>query len=89
MRATLDGAISQFRSAIAAKADYAQAHFQLGLALRRKGEKDEAEKELRRAAEIDPRLAAASKAESGSKERFALPAAGKPRGTETQSSEKT
>jgi protein O-GlcNAc transferase len=52
----LDGAISQFRSAIAAKADYAPAHFQLGLALRRKGEKDEATKELRRAGEIDPRL---------------------------------
>jgi Flp pilus assembly protein TadD len=53
----LDGAISQFRSAIAAKADYAQAHFQLGLALRRKGEREESDKELRRAAEIDPRLA--------------------------------
>jgi Flp pilus assembly protein TadD len=52
----LDGAISQFRSAIAAKQDYAPAHFQLGLALQRKGEKDEAEKELRRAGDLDPRL---------------------------------
>jgi tetratricopeptide (TPR) repeat protein len=54
----LDGAISQFRSAIGAMPDYAPAHFELGLALRRKGDREEAEKELRRAGEIDPRLVA-------------------------------
>ncbi len=52
----LDGAILQFRSAIGAAPDYAGAHFQLGLALQRKGEKDEAAKEFRRAAELDPRV---------------------------------
>jgi tetratricopeptide (TPR) repeat protein len=39
---------------------YAPAHFQLGLALQRKGEKEEAAKEFQRAAELDPRLAPAS-----------------------------
>ena len=52
----LDGAISQFRSAVAATPDYPPAHFQLGLALQRKGEKEEATKEFRKAAELDPRL---------------------------------
>jgi Flp pilus assembly protein TadD len=54
----LDGAISQFRSAIAATPEYAPAHYQLGMALRRKGEKEEAGKEFRRAGELDPRLSA-------------------------------
>jgi Flp pilus assembly protein TadD len=54
----LDGAISQFRSAVGAMPDYAPAHFELGLALQRKGQREEAEKELRRAGEIDPRLVA-------------------------------
>ena len=54
----LDGAISQFRSAVGAAPEYAAAHFQLGLALQRKGEKDEAAKEFRRASELDPRIAA-------------------------------
>jgi Flp pilus assembly protein TadD len=52
----LDGAISQLRSATSAMPSYAQAHFQLGLALQRKGEKEEAAKEFQRAAELDPRL---------------------------------
>jgi eukaryotic-like serine/threonine-protein kinase len=52
----LDGAISQFRSAINATPEYAPAHFELGLALQRKGEKEEAAKEFRRARELDPRL---------------------------------
>ena len=51
----LDGAISQFRSAINATPNYAPAHYQLGLALQRKGEKDEATKEFQRAAELDPK----------------------------------
>jgi len=57
----LDGAISQFRSAIHTAPNYARAHFQLGLALQRKGEKDEAAREFQKAAELDPRLASASR----------------------------
>jgi Flp pilus assembly protein TadD len=56
----LDSAISQFRSAIAATPGYAPAHFQLGLALQRKGEREESSKELKKAAELDPRLKATS-----------------------------
>jgi tetratricopeptide (TPR) repeat protein len=52
----LDGAISQFRSAIGATPDYAPAHFELGLALQQKGDKEEALKEFQKAAELDPRL---------------------------------
>ena len=50
----LDGAISQLRSAIRIVPEYAPAHFYLAEALRRKGEKAEAEKEFQRAAELDP-----------------------------------
>jgi len=49
----LDGAISQFRSAINSMPDYAPAHFQLALAFQRKGETAEAAKEFRKAAELD------------------------------------
>ena len=56
----LDGAISQFRSAINATPNYPPAHYQLGLALQRKGEKDEAAKEFQRAAELDPKSAPAT-----------------------------
>jgi Flp pilus assembly protein TadD len=52
----LDGAISQFRSAVSATPGYAPAHFQLGLALQRRGDKEEAAKEFQKAAELDPRL---------------------------------
>ena len=52
----LDAAISQFRSAIAATPGYAPAHYQLGLALQRKGEREESGRELKKAAELDPRL---------------------------------
>jgi tetratricopeptide (TPR) repeat protein len=52
----VDGAITQFRSAIQSEPGYAAAHYQLGLALNQKGEKDEAKKEFQRAAELDPHL---------------------------------
>ena len=48
----LDGAISQFRSAINLEPDYAPAHRRLAEALQRKGEKTEAEEEFRKAAEL-------------------------------------
>jgi tetratricopeptide (TPR) repeat protein len=54
----VDGAIAQFRSAIRSEPKYAAAHYQLALALRQKGEKDEAGKEFQKAAELDPRLTA-------------------------------
>jgi Flp pilus assembly protein TadD len=49
----LDGAISQFRSAITMAPDYAPAHLQLAQALHRKGEKVEAEQESHKAAALD------------------------------------
>jgi tetratricopeptide (TPR) repeat protein len=52
----LEGAIAQFRSAIQALPSYAPAHFQLGLALQRKGDKAESARELQKARELDPRL---------------------------------
>jgi Flp pilus assembly protein TadD len=52
----LDGAISQFRSAISAKPDFAAAHHELGLALLRKGDKEEARKEFEEASRLDPRM---------------------------------
>jgi tetratricopeptide (TPR) repeat protein len=52
----VDGAISQFRSAIASSPSFAQAHYQLGLALTQKGQKQEAEAEFQRAKELDPHL---------------------------------
>ncbi len=54
----LDGAISQFRTAIQSLPAYALAHYQLGVALERKGAKDEASKEFQKAAELDPNLKA-------------------------------
>jgi Flp pilus assembly protein TadD len=52
----IDGAISQFHSAIESAPTYAPAHYQLGLALDRKGDHDAAKKEFQRATELDPRL---------------------------------
>jgi tetratricopeptide (TPR) repeat protein len=52
----LEGAISQFKSAIQAVPSYAPAHFQLGLALQRKGDKAESAREFLKAYELDPRL---------------------------------
>ena len=52
----LEGAISQFRAAIALAPGYAPAHFHLAEALRRKGAAAEAGQEFQRAAELDPQL---------------------------------
>jgi tetratricopeptide (TPR) repeat protein len=52
----LEGAISQFRSAINSKPDYAPAHYQLGVALERKGERKEASDEFARASQLDSHL---------------------------------
>ena len=52
----LDGAISQFRSAVNSDPNYAAAHYQLGLALRQQGHNDEASKEFQKAAALDPNL---------------------------------
>jgi protein O-GlcNAc transferase len=48
----VDAAISQFRSAVAATPGYAPAHYQLGMALMRKGEQEESSRELKKAAEL-------------------------------------
>ena len=52
----LDGAISQFRTAINAAPTYAMAHYQLAVALTQKGEKDEAGREFQKASELDSHL---------------------------------
>jgi Tfp pilus assembly protein PilF len=48
----LDGAIAQFRAAIALAPNFGLAHQFLAQALERKGEKEQAEEELRKAAEL-------------------------------------
>jgi Tfp pilus assembly protein PilF len=50
----LDGAISQFRSAIEQSATYAPAHFYLAQALQRKGAVEESNHEFQRASDLDP-----------------------------------
>ncbi len=52
----LDGAISQFRNALKLAPNYALAHYQLAIALSRKGEKNEASQEFQKASELDSRL---------------------------------
>jgi len=54
----LEGAISQFRSAINAAHDFAPAHYELGLALRQQGKKEEATREFAEAGTLDPKLVA-------------------------------
>jgi tetratricopeptide (TPR) repeat protein len=56
----LPGAISQFRAAIQSVADYAPAHFELAIALRQFGKKEEAAAEFQKAAALDPKLIAPS-----------------------------
>jgi len=58
LRATgdLDNAITQFRAALAAAPDYAPAHFELGLTLQQQGKKEEARRELEKAASLDHKL---------------------------------
>jgi Flp pilus assembly protein TadD len=57
----LDGAISQFRSAIHSEPNYAAAHYELGLALQQSGKTDEAKLEFQKAAELDPHPTAPSR----------------------------
>jgi Flp pilus assembly protein TadD len=54
----LDAAVSQFRAAIQSFADYAPAHFELGIALRQAGKKEEAAAEFRKATSLDATLVA-------------------------------
>ena len=58
LRATgdLDNAVTQFRAALAVAPDYAPAHFELGLTLQQQGKKEEARRELEKAASLDPKL---------------------------------
>jgi len=52
----VDGAVSQFRNAVRLSPSFAAAHYQLGMALTQKGQKDEAMAEFKRASDLDPRL---------------------------------
>ena len=52
----LEGAITQFRSAIRSEPNYAAAHYQLGIALRQNGQPDQAGREFEKASELDPQL---------------------------------
>jgi Flp pilus assembly protein TadD len=52
----VEGAIAQFRNAIKLAPSYAQAHYQLALALSRKGEKAAAAEEFAKAGQLDPKL---------------------------------
>src|SRR5438477_5523578 len=54
----LSGAISQFRAAIHAVADYAPAHLELAIALRQLGNKEESAREFQKASALDPKLIA-------------------------------
>src|SRR5260370_11417959 len=54
----LEGAVSQFRSAINSAPNFAAAHFQLGMALRQLGKIAEAQKEFEKAVVLDPHLTA-------------------------------
>lgn len=53
-RGDVEGSIRKFREALKLSPDFAPAHFPLALALRQKGELAEAEKEFKRAEQLDP-----------------------------------
>lgn len=52
----VDGSIQKFREAITLSPDFALAHFQLGLALRQKGDLAQSNEEFAKAAQLDPHL---------------------------------
>ena len=52
----VDGAIEQFRAALKLAPDHAPAHYQLGMALREKGDLAQAATEFEKAHQLDPRL---------------------------------
>ena len=54
----LNGAVAQFRAAIEAVENYAPAHFELAIALRQQGKKEESAAEFQKAAALDPQLVA-------------------------------
>ena len=54
----LDEAVSHYHRAIKAKPDYADAYFNLGVALQRQGKNDEALRAVQKAISLDPGLAA-------------------------------
>jgi Flp pilus assembly protein TadD len=54
----LNGAVSQFRAAIQAVENYAPAHFELAIALRQIGNREEAAAEFQKAEALDPKLVA-------------------------------
>jgi Flp pilus assembly protein TadD len=54
----VDGAIEMFEKAIGLDPECAPAHYQLGLALRKKGRQAEAQQAFNRARQLDPRLRA-------------------------------
>jgi tetratricopeptide (TPR) repeat protein len=54
----LEAAISNFEEAIRLKGDFAEAHYNLGLVLLRKGLRERSMVEFQKARELDPRLKA-------------------------------
>jgi Tfp pilus assembly protein PilF len=52
----VDDAIEMFEKAIGLDPEYAPAHYQMGLALRKKGKQAEAQQAFNRARQLDPRL---------------------------------
>jgi tetratricopeptide (TPR) repeat protein len=52
----IEGALAQFRAAIKLAPAFAPAHYHLALALEKKGQHAEAEREFQKAEELDPRF---------------------------------
>ena len=53
---SLESAISQFEEALKLKSNLAEAHYNLGLLLLRKGQSDRASAEFQKARQLDPQL---------------------------------